>query len=275
MTKASKRADADADDGGEHDRPVETRGLRLDVAAWGLVLHAGCRAIEIFLEAQSMAAAVGQAVLVEWGASRLGVAWSDPAVPTTSTAITRRALIGAAIGAGMAALVFAVLLASHGVTLERVPSAEVSVLGIGLLTAALPAWRDELLLHGITLRALGSSISPLGQVIACGVTSAGAALGRSDASPRSVFVSLLAGIVFGALWVNDRGAWKPWAAHTAFRWTVGTLLSGGIVHARLADDAWAGGSGGTLGGTAAVVALVPVCMLALVWTVRRISPRSA
>ncbi|MDF2696903.1 MAG: hypothetical protein K0S65_5286, partial [Labilithrix sp.] len=67
--------------------------------------------------------------------------------------------------------------------------------------------------------------------------------------------------------------WKPWAAHTAFRWTVGTVLSGGVVHSRLADNSWAGGSAGMLGGTAAAIAIAPIGMLALVWTVRRISPR--
>ena len=274
MSKASnspeKKARSEADDG----------GLRPDVAAWGVVLYAGCRAIEIFLEAQSMAAAVGQAVLVEWGSSRLGVNWSDPSAPTTSVVIARRAAIGAAIGLGVAGLVFATLLATRAVTLDAVVHVEASILGIGLVTAGLHAWRDELLFHGLTLRALGTSVSPLGRVLACGVTSAGAALGRSDASARAVFVAFLLGIVFGALWLRDgggsssSGAWQPWAAHTALQWTVGTLLAGGVVHARLADDIWAGGSAGMLGGTAATIALVPVSVASLLWTVRRMSPRS-
>ncbi len=257
-------------------RGTEDGRVRIDVAAWGLVLAVGCRAIEIFLEAQSLAGAVGQAVLVEWGASRLGVGWSDPSVPgMTSGVIARRAIIGAGIGLGAAALVFVTLLATHGVRIEPAAHVEASILGIGLVTAALHAWRDELLLHGIALRALGTSVSPLGRVLACGVTSAGAALGRSDATPRSVFVAALLGVVFGALWVRDRGAWQPWAAHAGFRWTVGTILSGGVVHSRLADDAWAGGNAGWLGGTAAVVALTPLAVGALVWSARRLSPGSS
>ena len=249
-------------------------GVRLDVAAWGIALALGCRAIEIFLEAQTLAGAVGQAVLVEWGAARLGVGWSDPAVPTTSSAIARRAVIGAAIGLAAAALVFVTLFATRGVGIESVEHVELSILGIGLVTAGLHAWRDELLLHGIALRAIGTTVSPVARVVACGVTSAGAALGRSDVTPRSVFVAALLGIVFGALWVRDRGAWRPWAAHAAFRWSIGTLLSGGVVHSRLADDAWAGGNAGWLGGTASVVALMPLAMTALLWTARGISPRS-
>ncbi|MBX3220703.1 MAG: hypothetical protein KF795_09300 [Labilithrix sp.] len=253
----------------------EARGVRFDVAAWGLVLAAGCRAVEIFLEAQSMAGAVGQAVLVEWGSSRLGVAWSDPSKPTTGAAIARRAAAGAAVGLAVAGIVFATLAATHAATLgPAVSQVEASVLVLGFATAGIHAWRDELLLHGITLRALGGSVPALGRVVACGVTSAGAALGRSDATARTVFVALLLGMLFGALWIRDGGAWQPWAAHATFRWTIGTLLSGGLVHAQIADDTWGGGSG-WLAGTAAVVALVPVSVGALVWTARRMSPRSA
>jgi hypothetical protein len=89
-----------------------------------------------------------------------------------------------------------------------------------------------------------------------------------------VFVAALLGVVFGALWVHDGGAWRPWAAHAGFRFATGTLLSGGVVHSRLADNPWGGGAAGILGGTAAAVALAPVAVAALVWTARRISPPS-
>ena len=272
-TQAEDDAGAKPEGGPPAERPG---GSSLAIVAWGLSLYAGCRAIDIFLEAQALAAAVGQAVLVEWGSARLGVSWSEPSRATTTAAIARRALLGAAIGAGMAATLFAILVASKGVTTETVTQVEPSVLAIGFITAALHAWRDELLLHGITLRALeGASIGAPGRVLACGITSAGAALGRSDATARTVFAAFLLGIVLGALWVRDRGAWQPWAAHAAFRWTTGTVLAGGLVHSRLATNAWAGGSDGVLGGTAATIALVPVALLAMVWAVRRISPRSA
>jgi hypothetical protein len=112
-------------------------------------------------------------------------------------------------------------------------------------------------------------------MVACGVTSAGAALGRADATARSVFSAALLGVIFGALWVRDRGAWQPWAAHAGFRFATATLLSGGVVHSRLAENDWAGGVVGMLGGTAAAVALAPLAAAALVWTGRRISPPSA
>jgi hypothetical protein len=251
--------------------------VRPAIAGWGLALYAGCRAIQIILEAQSMAAAVGQAVLVEWGSSRLGVAWTDPRTPTTTSAILRRVAVGGAIGIALALLVFATLVATRGAHVESAAGMELSVLVIGFATAAIHAWRDELLTHGILLRALGTSVAPVFRILGCGATSAGVALGRSDATARSVFVALLLGVVFGALWLSpgDKagqagvGAWRPWAAHTALRWTASTLLSGGIVQTHLAEDVWAGGSAGLLGGTAAAMTLAGAAVVALVWTVQR------
>jgi hypothetical protein len=254
------------------------RGV-LSVAAWGLVLYAGCRVIEIFLAAQSMAGAVGQAVLVEWGSSRLGVAWTDPKTPTTTAVIARRVAIGAAVGFGIAGVVLAILAVSRGASIASVSSIEASVLAIGFVTTALTAWRDELLHHGIVLRALDANgangsfggdrtRADVGKILACGLTSAGAALGRSDVTARSVVVAAALGIVFGAIWLRDRGAWQPWAAHTAFRYTTGTLLAGGFVHTKVGADSWAGGDAGMLGGTAAVIALLPVAALALALTTR-------
>jgi hypothetical protein len=265
-------AEVEADD----PPPDEAAGPSVVVAAWGVAIFAACRAIELFLASQSMAAAVGQAVLVEWGSARLGVGWSAPGAPVGAGVFGRRAASGALVGLGAAASLFGVLAASRGAVFASVSSVEISVLAIGLVTAALSAWRDELLLHGIVLRALdGASIGAVAKVLACGATSAGAALGRSDASPRTVSAATLLGIVFGALWLRDRGAWQPWSANAAFRFTTGTLLSGGVVHSQLAEGAWAGGSAGVLGGTAAVIALAPLGVGALVWTARTSSAQSS
>lgn len=254
------------------DRPAQTAL----VATWGIALYAGARGLALLLEAQAMAAGVGQALLAEWGASRLGVGWSDPATKPTSFDLLRRAATGFAVGLVTAALLLAVLTLSRAVIVERVAGLEPSLLAVGLVTAGLHAWRDELLLHGVTIRAVsGAGVGQLGQVIACGATSAGAALGQIGASPRTVFAAALLGIVFGALWARDRGAWQPVFAHTAFLFATSTLLSGGAVHMQLKDDAWAGGGAGVLGGTAATVALAPLAMVALLTIARGLSPRSA
>jgi hypothetical protein len=162
-----------------------------------------------------------------------------------------------------------VLVVSGGAQTQSVKNVELSVVAIGFATAAIMAWRDELLFHGIVLRAVeGTSVNPLVKVLACGATSAGAAIGRPDATAKTIMAAALLGVIFGALWIRDQGAWQPWAANTGFRYATGTLLSGGLVHHRLANNAWAGGDMGMLGGTASTVALAPLAILALVVTIR-------
>lgn len=279
MSKAEPNK-AEPDDEDEESKGPP-RGIAVGV--YGLVLFLACRLLEIFLEAQATASAVGQAVLVEWAASRLGVVWTDSKTEQPKAVIAKRMGVGAMLGFGTAAALIFVLLLSRGASMEAVAAIPLSMIVIGLITAGLHAWRDELLIHGVALRALGlwdpgdQSGRPhdIFRVVACGVTSAGAALGRSDASARTVMVATALGMIFGSLWVRDRGAWMPWTAHTAFRFTTDTLIAGGIVQFRLVPGGWSGGDAGLFSGTAAVVALAPMAVLSVLAIVRRISPDPA
>jgi hypothetical protein len=267
MVRQQRRAPSDP----PPEAAAERAASPVHVVAWGLLLFAGCRAIEIILAAQSMAASVGQAVLVEWAGSRMGIVWSDPTESPTAMRIARRIAFGAAIGLAASGVLVAILLASNAAQVTSVPSFEASVLAIGFITAALTAWRDELLHHGVVLRFCAlqaTSVSPIGKILACGATSAGAELARTDATFRTTFVAGALGVVFGALWVRDRGAWQPWAAHLAFRYATGTLAAGGVLQMKLLDNSWAGGTGGMLGGTAAAIAFAPLAIAAIVWTGR-------
>ena len=123
--------------------------------------------------------------------------------------------------------------------------------------------RDELILHGLTMRVLVTVDAPLVKVLACGFVSAAAAYGEAGASLRAVCVHGLLGIVFGALWVRDRGAWPAWGAHTAWLFTTSALTQGGIFEAHVASTSWGGGDAGPFGGWAAVAALVPIAFGAL------------
>ena len=144
--------------------------------------------------------------------------------PPRTTPIARRAALGAASASAAALLaVRAPARVARRDVIQSVSSVEVSVLAIGLVDrgASSPGATSS----SSTASRSGRSIrwrrpernarARCLRVLACGVTSAGAALGRSDASRahrRRCARSL--GIVFGALWVRDRGAWQPWAAHT-------------------------------------------------------------
>lgn len=256
--------------------PAESRAAAASawrIAIWGIAIYGGSRIAALLLETASLPAAVAQAVIAEYGVGRLGVAWSDPtaAVPTARM-IARRAAIGAAIGVVVAAAVVGFLASTRAVLLERAHPAA-SMIVVAMVTAGLYAMRDELLLHGLVVRALVSVDVPIAKVLACGMTSAAAAYGEIGASaPRTVVVQALLGMIFGALWVRDRGAWPAWGAHTAWLFTTSALMQGGIFEARVGSSAWGGGDAGPLGGTAAIIALLPLAAGALVGSARARRP---
>lgn len=242
---------------------VETKAA-VRTAAWGLVIYTATRLIGMVAASTSMAAAVAQAVAAEYGAGRLGVAWSNPLEPLPSAGLmTRRASIGAAQGAGAAAAIVLLAWATRAAIFEKPEATSSSIIAIGLVTAALTAMRDELLLHGVTLRALSSVESPIARALACGVTSAAAALGDPTTTPRFAIAQFLLGTSFGTLWLRDRGAWMPWGAHLAFLFVTGTFFGGGAMTMRNAANAWGGAEAGLLGGTVALVALGPIAFAAL------------
>ena len=251
--------------------PAESRAAAASawrVAFGGVGIYALARVAALLLESMSMPAAVAQAVIAEWGTGRLGVAWSDPTQPVpTTAAIARRAAIGAGVGVIAAAVVVGFLATTRAVILERATPAP-SVIIVALITAGFYAMRDELLLHGLVMRALVTVHAPVMKVVACGVTSAAAAYGEMGAEPRAIAVQGLLGIVFGALWVRDRGAWPAWGAHTAWLFTTSLLMQGGVFEARVFAGSWGGGDAGPLGGTAAVIALLPLAAGALAGSAR-------
>lgn len=244
-------------------------------AAWGLAIYTATRLIGIVAASTSMAAAVAQAVAAEYGAGRLGVAWSDPLQPLPNARqMARRGSTGAALGAA-AALVLALLAwTTRAAIFEKPDATSWSIIAVGLVTAGLTAMRDELLLHGVTLRALSSVESPIARALACGVSSAAAALGEPAATPQLAAVHFLVGTALGTLWIRDRGAWMPWGAHLGFLFVTGTVLGGGAVHMKNAANAWGGAEAGILGGMVAVSALGPIALLALS-RIRRLGRRNS
>lgn len=256
--------------------PAESRAAASSawrVAAWGLAIYTATRIGGVIMENASMLSAVGQAVIAEWGVGRLGVAWSDPTAPMPSTgAIARRAGLGAGVGVVAAVVVVGFLATTRAVVLDRTTPA-ISAVVVALVSAGLYAMRDELILHGLVLRALVSVEAPLAKVLACGATSAAAAYGElGGGAPAAIAVQGLLGIVFGALWVRDRGAWPAWGAHVAWLFTTSALMQGGIFEAHVAATRWGGAELGPLGGQAAVIALLPLAVGALAGTARTSRP---
>ena len=238
------------------------------LAAWGLGVVGVSKLAGALLSSTSMAGMVAQAVIAEWGLGRIGVTWSDPLeeVPETK-AIARRALGGAAIGLLAAGALLGLAAATRAALFAKA-DAPGAVLGIGLLSAGFVAMRDELLLRGLVLRVTEDLPARGLRLVACALTAGCAATAEPGATPASVAATALLGVVFGALWIRDRGAWLAWGAHTAFTFAVGTLAQGGLVEARVARSAWGGGDAGLLGGFVAVAALAPLAIAAFAWAGR-------
>src|SRR5687767_802189 len=103
--------------------PTESRNATkaaARAAAWGVAVYTAVKFIGILFASASMAAAVGQAIAAEFGAGRVGVAWSDPHEPLpTTAAMARRAGIGAAVGAATALVVLAFAWGTRAAIFDR------------------------------------------------------------------------------------------------------------------------------------------------------------
>jgi hypothetical protein len=226
-------------------RPPATLAGAARVAFWGLVFWGGEQFVASVLERSEVAMAAVQAALAEWGADRMGVAWSDPLAPApTWNAVVRRAARGGTFGAGAAVAVVSTALVAHAAAVT--PSAlAVTPLMVGLVIAALCAVRDEILLRGVVLGATRLLPAPAA-LLACGVAAAAARLGTDGAFTSALAPEALRGVALGALWVRDRGAWMAWAANTAWTWTTGPVLGGGLLDVRFASKAGPEGTSGLI-----------------------------
>jgi hypothetical protein len=226
------------------------------VVAWGLVFWGGVQVAAAGLERNAIAMVLVQAALAEWGAGRMGIAWSDPRLdPHSWERIARRVGIGAALGAGCAVLAGALAIGLRQASVEAGEPAAGPLL-VGLCVAAMGAVRDELLLRGVVLRA--TRLLPTGAtLIACGLAAAAARLGMDGAITPALLSEALRGTTLGAIWIGDRGAWMACAASAAWTWTMGPVFGGNLLDVRFVTEA------GT--GTAAIAVLAVAAGLACLW----------
>jgi hypothetical protein len=208
----------------------------MKVAGWGVVLWGAVQLAALVLERSATALSFVQAAVAEWGAGRLGIAWSDPlGTLPTAAAILRRAARGAALGAAAALAVILAMLATHAAALGgSAPSIE--LLAVGLMTSVLAAVRDELLLRGVVLRSTRGLMPTWASLAVCGAAAAAARFGADGVFTVSIAADTVRGIALGALWVRDRGAWMASAANASWLWTLGPIAHGGLVDMRFATE---------------------------------------
>jgi hypothetical protein len=232
------------------------------VVGWGLAFWGvGQLAVAVFSHNATALVAV-QAALAEWGAGRIGIAWSDPtAEMPTWRQIGRRAGTGAALGAGAAGIAVGIALATRAAAWAA-PHPAVSMLAVSFVVAALSAVRDELLLRGVVLRATRGLLPGWAALASCGAAAAAARWGLEGAVSLALAVEALRGVALAGVWVRDRGAWMAVAANTAWTWGLGGLVHGGLVDLRVAGVA--GADAGVPALAAAAVAAAAAC----VWAAR-------
>jgi hypothetical protein len=235
------------------------------VVGWGLAVWGAVELALAVFSRSATALVIVQAVAAEWGAGRMGIAWSDPfGDAPTSKIIARRAGLGTAVGAIAGAATVALALATGAaVRVHGAPSA--GLLGVGLFVAVLSAVRDELLLRGVVLKVTRGLLPAWVALVACGGAAAAARLGVEGVVGVPLLVEGLRGVALGAIWIRDRGAWMAVAASAAWSWTLGSVVRGGLLDVRFGVEAEASPP------ALATVALGAV--LACVWAARARDPR--
>jgi hypothetical protein len=206
---------------------------RARVVAWGVALVAASQAVSAYLAQNHVGAVIAQLVIAEFGTGRLGVAWSDPlaAIPTAK-AIGKRALRGASMGASAAVVLVGASVITRTASLGA-GELGVAPLVVGLLVAMCTAARDELLLRGLVLRALGANASLAVRLGVCGLAGAAFRFGVDPSAPHLAFVfALLSSIACAALWTRDRGAWLAVSANAAFAFVTGPVVRGSLLDVR-------------------------------------------
>jgi hypothetical protein len=208
------------------------------VAGGGLALWAAVQLAAALLERQVVALALVQAALAEWAAGYMGITWSDPLEPASSSRdVLRRAARGATLGGAAAAGVLVVAVATRQATAALAEPPSLGLLGIGLLMSMLAAVRDELILRGVVLRSTRGLAPRWISLLACGMAAAAARFGVDGwVLGLPLAADALKGVALAALWIRDRGVWLAWAANASWMWTLGSLAHGGILDARFRTE---------------------------------------
>lgn len=219
----------------------------------GLAMVAAVDFVGSWLHERALGAAAVQLAIAEYGAGRLGIAWSPPdTLSPTMGSIAKRVGRGAAAGALAAGALWIVGYATKSLSF-RFPSTLVEAF-LALLVAILAGARDELLLRGLVLRALAPWTK--GSLVL--VTCAAAAIARGWFVEGMTWDAAIAGacaaVAFGCIWLVDRGAWMAVGANAAFGFCTASL---GIGSSR----AYAIATG--------VIAAVAVAW----WRIRRLPPQ--
>lgn len=206
---------------------------RARIVLWGVAIIGAVQAAAMYLAQNHTGAVIAQLVIAEFGTGRLGVAWSDPLAPMPNgSAIARRALRGASFGGAAAVILLGASVLFRAAILEA-GTVGVAPIVVGLVMSACVAARDELLLRGLVLRALGPHVRTAVRLGVCGLAGAAFRFGSDpSATKTSLAFALLSSMALAALWLRDRGAWLAVSANATFVFLTGPLAHGALIDVR-------------------------------------------
>jgi membrane protease YdiL (CAAX protease family) len=217
-------------------------------AAWMLGIRVALVLLAAFLGSSPLPEAVLGALLVDVATGRAGLPWSEDEL--TRQDVLRRLGVGAAVGAGVAALALGISLAAGWGAAE--PAAPTAMSLAALIPASAIAVRDELLYRGLPLLFAARAGLPWWSAVIFGALASPSAFAGGDISAAAVALAVANGALFAMLYVRLRGAWAAVGAHAAWatvteilargtffevRWTSGELATGEMANG---PPAWIG-----------------------------------
>ena len=199
-----------------------------------------------------------------------GMAWSKSSA--------RELLAGVAGGAGAAAAIFFLALATRMASVERVSAPGFWPLDLAfiLVVLAFGAVGEELLFRGYAFQLMVRTMGEFASVLPVAVVFGVAHMGNRGVTPLAIFNTVLWGVLLGYAFLITRALWLPIGLH--FGWNgamplLGVNLSGftmgvpGYVLRWSADDIWSGGAYGFEGSV-----LTTVAVAILFFVLRRVIP---
>jgi membrane protease YdiL (CAAX protease family) len=200
-----------------------------------------------------------------------GMAWAKPS--------KRELLVGIAGGAGAAAAIFLLALATRMAGVERVPSSRIWPLDLAfiLVVLAFGAVGEELLFRGYAFQLMVRTMGEFAAVLPVAVLFGVAHMGNRGVTPMAIFNTVLWGVLLGYAYLMTRALWLPIGLH--FGWNaamplLGVNLSGftmgvpGYALRWSAGDLWSGGPYGFEGSVLTTAAVV-----ILFFVLRRVIPK--
>jgi hypothetical protein len=194
--------------------------------AWLIGVAAALKLVDLLFGPAAMGTALVGAVLADLAAGRAGVRWAAEGIDWREGA--RRAGVGAAIAAGVVAVVVGIAAALRWFHNDGVGTSAVLLFAIARAIAV--AARDELVLRGIPLVAAARAGVPEPYARAFAAIASGAAIALvPGVTIAAVAMAIASGWLFAALWTRGRGAYAAVGAHAGWVLGVGSVLHGGLL----------------------------------------------